>query len=381
MIEETKQDTKYIDITSTDRHKKAKPPREAYLYIPQQWEVVEFSEDDPTNVRRKIFDISEDEYTPYEKDCLSRFHIELEKYNNTASPSDILTLPLEWYKSDTLRFLQAKGYKIQETIKAIVKYISWAKGYFPLKMTDHAIEILNTGFIYGHGRDSRYRPVFVVRSEIYIKLSKKYSYDNWLMALTYFCDYLVNNMLIPGQLENWIIIADLSNTSMLQMPTDVTKLVSILQSNYKCRLLKVYIYGMNQVLNFIWNFVKSMLQPNTLKKIKFLPSNSTAELFESINPDQVEKRYGGNADNLLDNFFPPYMPEGDILLPGESKQDLLITEEAYKEMYLAGKLSTLSPYVQVAGGGGDNKSIYTNPYTQLSRRFTTKNRKDIINTS
>jgi hypothetical protein len=366
MLEDTKQINQLQEIT--ERHKNARPPYDAYLYIPNHDEVIEINDEDSKS-RRKIFDIPEENYTTFEKDSLKQFQIELDNYNKTATNTDeVLILPLEWNTSDTLRFLQAKSYKIAETVKAIHKYINWMKSYFPIQLTNGAIEILNSGFIYGHGRDYRYRPIFVIRSEIYIKLAKNYSYDDWLMALTYFCDYLVNNMTIPGQLENWIIIADMSNISLLQLPTEVTKLVSVLQSNFKCRLLKVYVFGMNQVLNFIWSFVKSMLQPNTLKKIKFLNTSNPIELFENINPDQVEKRYGGNSPNLVDNYFPPYMSNENIFLPDEKKQDILISEEVYKELYLNGKLTVLSPYIQI----NDAKSTYINTHTYISRRFTSK---------
>jgi hypothetical protein len=353
---------------TTERHITAKPAREAYLYIPIISEKIEINEDDPPKSMRKIFDLPEDEYTNFEKENIKQFKIELDRYNNTATVDDILILPADWKECETLRFLQATHFKIHESIKLLHKHITWRKGYFPITITNHAIEILNSGFIYGHGRDYRFRPIFIVRSEMYMKLAKQYSFEDWQMAIIYFSEYIVNNMTIPGQLENWIIIADVSNVSILQIPSDVSKLFSMLQAHYRCRLFLVYIFGMNQILNFIWNIVKNMLQPSTHRKIRFLQNNKLSDLFEYINPDQVEKRYGGNAENITNNFFPPHMPNDNVLLPGEVKSQVLTSEEAYREMYMSGRITTLSPFVNM----NDTKSIYTNPYTHLSgqRNFT-----------
>jgi hypothetical protein len=364
MIDETKNNLSYEEFKSfnTEMHKNAKPPREAYLYLPTLAETIDINEEDPSKSMRKIFDLPEDEFTIFERDCLQQFQVELDKYNQEAKPNDIINLPNDWKQCETLRFLHATHFKIPESIKLIQKHLSWRKSYFPITLTQNAIEILNSGFIYGFGRDSRYRPIFVVKTEIYLKMGKRYSYDDWLMAVVFFCEYIVNNMTIPGQLENWIIIADVSNTSILQIPTDVSRIFQTLQSNYRCRLIKVYIYGMSNVLNFLWNIIKNMLHPSTNKKIKFIKQDNLKELFESINPDQVEKKYGGNADSLEVNFFPPYMPNDNILLPGEIKQNILVTESMYKDLYVNGKLTTLSPYIN------ETKSVYTIPHTQVSGR-------------
>jgi hypothetical protein len=356
---------------NTDRHKNAKPPRDAYLYLPRDFEKIDHNETDPTNSMRKIFDLPLEDYTPFEKDSIVNFHIELDRYNNTAKVDDVVMLPPDWKQCETLRFLQATHFKIIESIKLIHKHLTWRLAYFPITLTNNAMEILNSGFIYGHGRDYRYRPIFVVRSEIYLKLAKKYSYDDWLMAVVYFCEYIVKQMTIPGQLENWIIIADVSNTSILQIPSDVNKLFQMLQSHYRCRLITIYIYGMSNVLNFIWNIIKNMLHPSTNKKIRFLKQDKLSELFESIHPDQVEKRYGGHAENLEMDYFPPYMPGGSVLLSGEVVENLLITDDRYRELFITGKITTMSPYILL----NDTRSIYTNPYTHLSgQRGLTSNK-------
>ena len=39
--------------------------------------------------------------------------------------------------------------------------------------------------------------------------------------LTYFLEFVINNMLIPGQVENWVLIADMTGLNILTVPYTV----------------------------------------------------------------------------------------------------------------------------------------------------------------
>lgn len=40
--------------------------------------------------------------------------------------------------------------------------------------------------------------------------------------LTYFLEFVINNLLIPGQVENWVLIADMSGLNVLTVPYSVS---------------------------------------------------------------------------------------------------------------------------------------------------------------
>jgi len=42
-----------------------------------------------------------------------------------------------------------------------------------------------------------------------------------IAALTYFFEHLINNLLLPGQVENWIFITDLKGMSLTSIPFNV----------------------------------------------------------------------------------------------------------------------------------------------------------------
>lgn len=39
--------------------------------------------------------------------------------------------------------------------------------------------------------------------------------------LTFFLEFVINNLLIPGQVENWVLIADMSGLNVLSVPYSV----------------------------------------------------------------------------------------------------------------------------------------------------------------
>ena len=77
-------------------------------------------------------------------------------------------------------------------------------------------------------------------------------------------------MTIPGQVENWNIITDIGSVSLLFIPTDVKNILSVLQSNYRCRLFVNFIFGMSFIMRGIVGVFKAMLDETAQRKIRFI---------------------------------------------------------------------------------------------------------------
>jgi hypothetical protein len=342
-----------------EKNKRAKPPRNAYLYFPKGNDIIEINKNEIRHTIRKVFDLPEENYTEFEKEQLLIFRHEWEKF----SKANKLSLPTEWKTCDILRFLQATCYNVDKSCNLIRDYVVWKNSFFPMKINDKIIELINSGFIYGHGRDSRYRPIFIIRAETYMTLRNSYRYEEWLTTVIYFMEYIVNNMLISGQIEDWTILADLKNVSIMSIPSELMNMFKVLQSNYRCRLNRIYILHMSTVLNFLWNIVKNWINPATFGKIKFVKNYN--ELRDTINPEQIEIKYGGNAENKLSNYFPPTIPSDNFILPYEKEENIHITEDEYKTLASDEKLVTISPFYQI-----DSKSVYSLANTLNQHNFT-----------
>ena len=98
------------------RHNLSKPPQEAYFYIPNTIELVEYDSMHPHKTLRRIFQNKMSTYLDYEEKILKELDQEISLYN-IKYLDDQLIFPWWYERCDKLRFLQASGYKILKTIK------------------------------------------------------------------------------------------------------------------------------------------------------------------------------------------------------------------------------------------------------------------------
>jgi hypothetical protein len=341
---ESKSDIFYqINNTDTPRHRNCKPPEEAYRFIPKDSQIVLIDNKRPERTLRRIFQ-GITEFTQYENEKIQQLLQEIKIYNqNPHKHKDFIPLifPKNWQTFDTLRFLQATMYKIDQTIKLLIQHITWKKSYFPYSINSKVIEILKGGFTYIHGRDNQYRPIMIINAKFYVDNMNKFIYEDWLCSVVFVMEYMINNLLIPGQVENWNMITDCNGVSLLTLPKDMKNIMTVLSSNYRCRLFVNFLLGMSTVLNFVWKIVKNFLEETTVKKIRFLKKGYFDDVFEFINKDQVELKYGGTAPNLqYGDYFPPHMPSNNF----NNDKSKLISEEEYEQLVKENKLTTISPY-------------------------------------
>jgi CRAL/TRIO domain len=126
--------------------------------------------------------------------------------------------------------------------------------------------------------------------------------------LCFLLEYILENMLLPGQVENWIVLIDLAKKSLGNLSVSSLKQVlEILQSNYRCRLGVSYIVNPPKSIWMLWSCIKPFLDDTTIEKIK-ISNSSSSEIVALFSPSQLEEKYGGKAPNVL-NYWPPLIPE------------------------------------------------------------------------
>lgn len=76
------------------------------------------------------------------------------------------------------------------------------------------------------------------------------------------------------------------------------KVLEFVQSNYRSRLFQMYILNSPSSITIPWRMVKTFLDEVTINKIKIVKGSSSPEMFTHINKSQLEKRFGGNCENL-----------------------------------------------------------------------------------
>lgn len=115
-------------------------------------------------------------------------------------------------------------------------------------------------------------------------------------------------MLLPGQIENWVVLMDLDKRGLKNLSiSSVKQVMHILQANYRCRLGVNYIVNPPKSVCMLWACIKPFLDEITIEKIKISKAPYSSDLLAHCNPHQIEEKYGGKAKNLS-VFWPPSVP-------------------------------------------------------------------------
>ena len=324
------------------RYLESVPPEDSFFYFPKGDEIIINNPKKPSRSIRRIY--MNIEYTDYELKAL-------QKYKKIISKSNF-RIPNYWTDADNVRFIYSTNFELEKAFTQMCDHLKWRSENFPLYFTprDKVFEILNLGFAYIHGRDHQFRPIIVCQPYIYVRNEKKYSYDDWMKASVFICEYAANHMLIPGQIENWIMITNIRHVSMIFLPKEIRKVIGVMSDNFRAKLYINYIIGMSAALKFLYSIVVKFLDEITVKKLVIINDIKDGKILEFIRSENLEQQFGGSAPDLIpgsDNLFPPRMPKngGRYLLDKEKKEEILISQEQYMCKMKNNLLDTVSPYV------------------------------------
>jgi len=302
-------------------------PQDAHLFFPAEKE--KFAGEGKKLIRW-VFE-GETTYEPFENQQLDLLYEEFKKQN--------VTLPDTWRRSDSLKFLIACSFDINKAIKGIQEYVAWRHATLPIELTPQILDYLNSGFLYMHGRDHRFRPILVLNC--YKIDPKTVDIDLLLLTMGYFLEYVIHNMLLPGQVERWVFIEDLKGMGITSIPfAALSKILSFLQNNFRSRLHKMYIMNSPTSLYFSWKMIKPLLEETTTAKINFSKDNKNEDLWKHTNKSQVEQRFGGTAANIDQDYWPPKCPSSEYYIATDKPQEFLITKDAYRAKNADGKLAS-----------------------------------------
>ena len=312
------------------RHLRAMPTLEMYRFFPPEEEIISIDKSNPHKNYRYIF--NGQIKTDFEREKLSQFYEYESKTKKINYPSD-------WNESDTMRILQATEYDIKKAYNNIIENINWLEN-IPKTICDKTISLLNSGFMYVHGRDHHFRPLIFFKIKVVKNiLGKNYNFDDINKSIIFLMNYILKYLLIPGQIENWIIFVDLDGVGFTDLG-DFQKIISTL-SKRRGRVFKNIFVNIGSFLKFSLKAIIKMVS-SVAKKSIILGANELNKVMELISPDNLEQKYGGNAPNIIpggNNLFPPIMPNANYALNGERIN--IITPEEYKNLCMSDK----KPYV------------------------------------
>ena len=320
------------------RHQLAMPNNLMYRYFPNENDIIIKNENPKDNYR---FIFNGVEKTQFEKEKLEQFNEFIKEKERKKNIEHFL--PEWWIESDTMRYLQASEYnfkKVYSLIKENLKSTEKAK-----KIIDKRIRyILNSGFIYMYGRDTHFRPILIIEVDKSIKLMDEldYIFEEITQTILFFMNYIVNYMMIPGQIENWILICDLKDVGISKLPQFKNILSSL--SKFRCRVIRNYLLNLGKVIKFAAKGILSLLGSASAKKLVVVDSKHLEVMQEFIRKENLQIKHGGIAPNVVygdDNLFPPLVPSEEYIKEGENVN--IVSPEIYKEMCLESR--PFKPYV------------------------------------
>ncbi|OMJ94161.1 hypothetical protein SteCoe_2641 [Stentor coeruleus] len=249
---------------------------------------------------RNIFSFQD--YTYKEKDKLDKLKEEIRKAN--------IILPPCYDDAELLRILHGSECKISSAFNDLKNSIS---AYYEMTLTDYKTlfpkiyTLLNEGFIYIHGRDRYFRPLIVL--DIPKINMKKYSVQDYMDLTIFTMQFVIEHMLLPGKVENWVNIVEMGRLGIKDIPfKPMVKLLGTLQKIFKCRLAHSFVLNPPGSIYYMWTCVKRFIDKATQDKVVFENKGYSETMLNICDLDQIEKRFGGKAQNTT-VYWPPNFPD------------------------------------------------------------------------
>ena len=178
---------------------------------------------------------------------------------------------------------------------------------------------------------------------------KDYSENDLIRATVFLCEYCKNNLLINGQIENWNMIVNVKGINIISIPDSMKKVMTCLSDNFLAKLYKCYILNLSFFLKILYKIICNFLEEVTVRKFVIINGKSDKTMWNFIRSDNIEKRFGGEAEDLIyddNNLFPPNMPlNRKFLLDNEKRNEILISKDEYIKRLKNLPKKSISPFI------------------------------------
>ncbi|KAL8452131.1 hypothetical protein Emag_002501 [Eimeria magna] len=194
-------------------------------------------------------------------------------------------------------------------------------------------DLRNMGACYWHGRDRKMRPLLVISLQRLQQLQREAGAEERVTRLLIFClEFFLRYLCVAGVVENWCILCDLDGTSLVSFPLPLLlKLIQVIQGAYRGRLYRFYILHAPRLFHFVAKPLLASLPSNTARKVQVYPhlDDWHQERRTQFADHQLEKKYGGTAPDITENWYPfhffpgPFEPAAFSTPSGEAEETVV----------------------------------------------------------
>ncbi|EEA07661.1 CRAL/TRIO domain-containing protein [Cryptosporidium muris RN66] len=204
-----------------------------------------------------------------------------------------------------LRYLQGNEYDFVKAWDDIKRHVRWRQHFRTIEDCHKLQKLLETGYCYIHGRDRFMRPIIIFRAKAFLDGQEP---DDILHMVYHWFEFIIMKMLVWNKIEQWRVIMDLEDVSFYNAPISLLKDIAInLQRNYRGYLAQMTFINSPIVFWGLWQAISLVLPQSTREKISLFTSEYKNDLLKYIHPNQLEKKYGGDAPNVT-LFSEPVLP-------------------------------------------------------------------------
>ena len=190
---------------------------------------------------------------------------------------------------------------------------------------------------------------------------------------------MMDTLLVPGKWENWQVILDLESLAVFKLPIKFSiKFLELSQEHEKWRTCCFFLVNVTFAIRAFYRIVSPFLDNKIKEKLIMSKDNTHPKILELIHPSQVEKKYGGEAENLECYWPPKYISDEYGHDPNYVKDSIQedISDLSDSEINEAGNISRSinvkdSPFKSSSSSHNRNNSI-----SNRSARHSKRNDED-----
>eukprot|EP00292_Cryptomonas_paramecium_P011547 CAMPEP_0113717492 /NCGR_PEP_ID=MMETSP0038_2-20120614/34566_1 /TAXON_ID=2898 /ORGANISM="Cryptomonas paramecium" /LENGTH=311 /DNA_ID=CAMNT_0000645313 /DNA_START=83 /DNA_END=1015 /DNA_ORIENTATION=+ /assembly_acc=CAM_ASM_000170 len=217
-------------------------------------------------------------------DSSSAFQALVEKYPEAAT----------WCTDTNLvRFLHARGYKVEQSLKLIIEALEWRATRRPdlIDKLPENEELLSkessTGKLYCAGSDRWGRPVVIFNNTV----ENSNDSEGRMLLLAWNLEFACKMM--PTGVDKFVAFVHLEKFSLMNTPSlrETRDTIQMLCRCYPERLGHCIVYKAPSVFNTLFNAIKGLLDPRTVAKLVFIKgdvsdgSENDMRMRELLGPD------------------------------------------------------------------------------------------------
>lgn len=205
-----------------------------YLFFPKEDEILlnigNFS------LKRFLFHVKD--FTKYEENLLLEIKDTIQKFPQI----DGFFISLLKNKENLMRYLHLTNNNKDSTIKLMNRVLELSSKYNvklnTIDVTDNISSIINSGILKVIGRDKKMRPILL--NNLYTYRNNSPPLNDMIKAYLFVLNFIIENMLLPGQIEQIVFIIKLSLNKETDDKLDL--IFEYIQLYFPCRFNNIFVF-------------------------------------------------------------------------------------------------------------------------------------------